>query len=127
MKKLTTPGGLKWTQDRVCTFRRDRRIRKSKPKEGEDVLTMNQAQAYLDISHNALLALARKGVIDPNQVIDFAPWRIARQTLDSEEVQGMVRVLKATGRLPKGGSPKTQPGLFDANKGVRSKVGRGAL
>ena len=39
----------------------------------------------------------------------------------------MVDVLKATGRLPKGGSPKTQRGLFDANNGVTSKVERGAL
>ena len=39
----------------------------------------------------------------------------------------MIIVLKATGRLPKRGSPENQSGLFDANKGLTSKVERGAL
>ena len=90
-------------------------------------MTMTQAQEHLGVSHNGLLALVRRGVIDPNQVTDFAPWRIARQEIESDEVHDMIKVLKATGRLPKGGSPKSQPGLFDAINGVTSKVERGAL
>ena len=30
-----------------------------------------------------------------------------------DHVQGLVRYLKDTGRLPRGGSPKDQPSLFD--------------
>ena len=119
-------GGKRWggkPLDPVAGATRGR-IRQAKQQQGKDVLTLSQAQEYLGISHNGLLALSRRGVIHSNQVTDFAPWRIARQELDSDEVQELVRVLKATGRLPKGGSPESQPGLFDASNGVTSKVGR---
>ena len=90
-------------------------------------MTMNQVQAHLGIGHNAVLALARRGAITPNQITDFAPWRVSPAEVHSEEVQRLVKVLKETGRLPRGGSPKDQPGLFDAGKGVTSKVKKGAL
>ena len=84
-------------------------------------------QEYLGIGHNGVLALARRGAITPNQITDFAPWRVSRAEVDSETVQGLVKILKENGRLPRGGSPKDQPGLFDAGKGVTSKVKKGAL
>ncbi len=107
-------------------FRKTHRIPQSKAPRSEDVLTMNQAVEYLRISHNGLLGLVRRGVVDTNQVTDFAPWQVDRRQLDSDEVQTMVKVLKTTGRLPKGGSPDLQPGLFDANNGLTSKVQRRA-
>ena len=79
-------------------------------------MTMTGAQDYLALSHNAMLGLVRAGAVSTNQITEFAPWRVAREELDSEHVQYMVRVLKATGRLPKGGSPKNQLTLFDDHK-----------
>jgi hypothetical protein len=59
------------------------------------------------------MALIRRGVIHTHQVTDFAPWRIPRAELDSEEVQKLVRGLKKTGRCPAGrGSPNSQESLF---------------
>ena len=127
MKKILTSGGLRWTRDRARDFRRQRHIHGPGKRERDDSMTMNQVQEYLGIGHNAVLALARRGAITPNQVTDFAPWRVSRADVDSEEVQGLVRSLKETGRLPRGGSPKGQPGLFDAGKGVTSEVKKGAL
>ena len=112
MKQMTTPRGLRWTQDRVRDFRKQHRIRSAKLREDADHLTMNATQAFLGISHNALLALTRMGAISKNQVTDFAPWRISRKQLDSEQVRQLVKVLKSTGRLPKGGSPKDQLSFF---------------
>ena len=114
MKKMHTPGGLLWTQDRVRDFRRQRHIRGPGKGRAEDALTMNQVQERLGIGHNAVLALARRGAITPNQVTDFAPWRVPSAQLESEQVQHLVAHLKQNGRLPKGGSPKSQPELFDA-------------
>ena len=105
MKTLTTHRGLRWTKDRVRDFRRHHRITAGKQERDPDILTMNQAQTYLGIGHSGILALARAGAISKNQITEFAPWRVSRKELDSEYVQHMVRVLKATGRLPKGGSP----------------------
>jgi hypothetical protein len=77
-----------------------------------DCLTQNEAMEYLGISKNALLALVRRGVLSSNQITDFAPWRIPREQLDSKPVQRLVKTLKESGRLPKGGSPDSHPRLF---------------
>ncbi len=113
MKKIETPQGLRWTQDRVRDFRKYHRITAQKPKKNPDQLTMNETCSYLDVSRNALLALVRKRAVSPNQVTDFAPWRVSRAELDSDQVQGLVRTLKQTGRLPKGGCPDNQLTLFN--------------
>lgn len=114
MKKITTRSGLRWTKDRVQCFRKEHRLRRGKPlRDDADYLTMQQAMEYLEISYNAICRLEEMGAISKNQITDFAPWRVSRAELDSDSVQGLVRTLKATGRLPKGGSPKNQLTLFD--------------
>ena len=128
MKKMSTPGGLRWTQDRVMNFRRQRRIHGPNKRDGgDDVMTMNQIQQYLGIGHNGVLALVGRGAITTNQITDFAPWCVSREQLDSEEVQSLVKILKQTGRLPRGGSPMPQSGLFDAEQGLTSEINKGAL
>ena len=59
------------------------------------------------------MALEKLGVISKNQVTDFAPCRISRKELDTERVQSLVRIMKKTGRLPKGGYAEGQLDLFD--------------
>lgn len=109
MKKLLTPRDLPWTMDRVKSFRANHRIRTARRADPEDVLTGQQAREYLGIGYNGLLALIRRGLVHTHQVTDFAPWRIPRAELDSEEVRKLVRALKKTGRCPAGGgSPETQ-------------------
>jgi hypothetical protein len=113
MKKLSTPRGLRWTKDRVQSFRTRNRIKPSNKTDDSDVMTGQQARDYLGIGYNGLMALVRRDVIHTNQVTDFAPWRIARAELDSEPVRTLVEILKATGRLPpRGGSPQNQRQLF---------------
>ncbi len=125
MKKLLTPRGLSWTMDRVQSFRAHHRIRKAKQAAPEDVLTGQQAREYLGIGYNGLLALIRRDVVHTHQVTDFAPWRIPRAELDSEEVQELVRILKKTGRCPAGrGSPdsrESQDSLFPGKQGTLQK------
>jgi hypothetical protein len=125
MKKLLTPRGLHWSMDRVKSFRAHHRIRTAKRAAPEDVLTGQQAREYLGIGYNGLLALIRRGVVHTHQVTDFAPWRIPRAELDSEEVRKLVRVLKKTGRCPAGrGSPESrnsQNSLFPSKPSILQK------
>lgn len=114
MKKILTPRELRWTQDRVKQFRSHHKIRQGRGAADEDrFVTCQQAREYLGVGYNTLLVLIQRGVLHNHQVTDFAPWRIPREELDSEEVQGLVRILKSTGRLPKGGYPRNQAWLFD--------------
>ena len=113
MRQIAMPRGLSWTQNRVTTFRNRNRIRTVKHTPNPDRLTMKEATAYLDISRNSLLGLVKMGAVAKNQITEFAPWRVSRSQLDSEYVRGLVKTLKKTGRLPRGGCPTDQPMLFD--------------
>lgn len=127
MNGTTTPGGLRWTQDRVRDYRKQQRIHAPAPDRNRDTMTMNQVQTHLGVSHNGVLAMVRLGLLVPDQVAPFAPWRVPRQQVETAEVQRAVAQLKATRRLPKGGSPGQQPGLFNANTGLTTEVKEGAL
>ncbi len=74
---------------------------------------MSESTKYLGVGYNGLLGLVRLGAVSRNQITEFAPWRVSRAELDSDRVQSLVRALKTTGRLPRGGSPKNQLTLFD--------------
>ncbi len=113
MKKIQTPRGLRWTEERVTALRKQHRIRTTKHQRDPDYLTMNEAAKHLGVGHNGLLGLVRLGAVSQNQITQFAPWRVSRAELDSDHVQSLVRFLKTTGRLPRGGSPKNQLTLFD--------------
>ncbi len=112
MKKLATPRDLPWNKDRVRAFRSHHRIRQGSLGPDPDTLTGQQARDYLGIGYHGLTALIRCGAVHANQITDFAPWRISRAELDSEQVQALVRALKRTRRLPAGGSPRHQQALF---------------
>jgi DNA invertase Pin-like site-specific DNA recombinase len=113
MKKTTTPRDLRWTKDRVKSFRSRNRIRTGPKPDPSDVLTGQQARDYLGVGYHGLTALVARGAIHTNQVTDFAPWRISRAELDSDYVQYLVAVLKRTGKLPpEEGSPQLQAELF---------------
>jgi hypothetical protein len=112
MKKIPTPRELRWTQDRVQQFRHHHGIRQRGQPPDDRFFTCQQAREYLGVGYNGLMGLIRRGVIHKNQVTDFAPWRIPREELDSEDVQSLVRTLKAKGRLPAGGCPQAQTRLF---------------
>lgn len=113
MKGILTPRDLRWSQDRVTRFRRKHGIRRLESGMDGSTLSCQQAQDYLGISHNALRSLVRRGVVESNQVTAYAPWRISREALETEEVQTLVQILKAQGRLPPhGGSPDVQTELF---------------
>lgn len=114
MKKVETPTGLRWTKDRVREFRYHHHLRSKAASSSKDEdFSLKGAAHYLGISRRGLLGLVRMGAVSKNQVTDFAPCRIRRGELDSEQLQGLVRILKATGRLPKGGCPKGQLTFFD--------------
>jgi len=113
MKQIMTPRDLRWTKDRVESFRSRHRIKKCKNNDDPEVLTGQGARDYLGIGYHGLTALVQRGLIHTNQVTDFAPWRISRAELDSQPVQRMVRELKNSGRLPPHGeSPQQQKELF---------------
>ncbi|MBI4880694.1 MAG: recombinase family protein [Planctomycetes bacterium] len=117
IKAFTTPTGLRWTQSRVAELRANHHIRVAPPRDPE-LFTCEQAMSYLGVSRNTLRALIERGVLHNRQVTEYAPWQIAKSELDSKPLRDLISCLRATGRLPKGGSPTSQLRLFDENKGL---------
>jgi len=111
MKKTTTPRGLRWTRDRVKSFRNQHGIPHEPPADDAEV-TGQQAANALGVS-TGLEGLFRVGLLHNHQTIDFAPWRIPRSEVDSPKVREAVRVMKANRILPKNwGCPSDEPELF---------------
>ncbi|MDI7268692.1 MAG: recombinase family protein [Myxococcota bacterium] len=109
MKKLVTPRGLRWSQDRVRDFRGQHHIRLAPPPDSAHFMTGQQVAARLGISRHGVEGLLRVGAIRNQRVTDFAPWRIPRADVESDAVRKLVETLKRTGRLPQiGGCPDHQ-------------------
>ena len=112
LKKLMTPSGLRWTQDRVSAFRNKHHLTKCGRSDEQEYLSLKCASALLGISPTALRELVKRGAISASQVTEFAVWRIPRRDLDSESVQRLASALKRTGRLPDQ-TPPGQTTLFE--------------
>ena len=123
MKHIPTPRGLRWSQDRVRSFRAQHHVQHQPAPDDADFLTGQQASLRLGVSRHGLDALIRIGVLHNVQTIDFAPWRIPRAEVESERVREVVRVIKANRVLPKnfklGGCPSDQSELFSMISGVQ--------
>ncbi len=111
LKQQLAPRGHKWTQDGVARFRKAHDIQAPRPVDAEEYLTGKQVAERLGISRCGVEGLIRIGALHNHQVIEFAPWRIARSEVDSAEVRALVKVLKRTGRLPREGCLECQLSL----------------
>jgi hypothetical protein len=113
MKKLLTPRGLRWTQDRVRNFRLQHHILCQPQQDHNDFCSGCEAAEILGVSRHALEALFCIGVLHNVQNIDFVPWKIPRAEVLSDRVREVVTVMKANRILPKnyapGGCPSDQP------------------
>jgi DNA invertase Pin-like site-specific DNA recombinase len=110
MNDLQTPKGYQWNKDRVINFRRAHKIKLS-IKSKKDLFTSQGAKKYLNVSRNALNTLVKAGLINTNQVIEFAPWEVHKKQLDSEPVQQALKNLKQTGFLFPGKNSSKQLSL----------------
>ncbi len=126
MQGTTTPGNLPWSASRAMSFRHQHQITLGDRPSPSEVLTQTEAAQYLGVSRNGLLGMERIGAITRNQVAAFAPWRVERKQLDSEEVQALARALKASGRLPRGGCPQGQLSLLGEKQGSPTTPRKGA-
>jgi hypothetical protein len=112
MKQTTTPRGLRWTMDRVRQFRHHHKIRLSVPPNDPDILNSAQVAEYLGVSRRALSSLVQRGIINPGQVTDFAPWAVHRSHLDSRPVQQAVSAIKNSKKGTQGGDGAENQGLL---------------
>jgi hypothetical protein len=115
-----TGKGMRWTQTRVATARRNHLIRGQKrAKPDPEVLTLNQAAKNLNVSPQTIRRLVEAGYLAMQQVAPRAPWEIRRSDLDTDSIRRIIDRLHRTGKLDfERGSVAGQGSLFSENKGV---------
>ena len=95
-----TGKGNRCTQSRVAYVRKKYSIpAPDKDKLDPDILTLGQATKYCGVSDTALMRLINGKILVAEQVAPYAPLEIKRTDLDSEPVAGILKRLKATGKL----------------------------
>jgi DNA invertase Pin-like site-specific DNA recombinase len=113
-----TGKGNRWTQPRVAFVRK--KYAMAPPDEATrdgTILTLAQASKHSGVSDTTLLKLIQEGILVAEQVAPYAPLEIKRADLDSEPVAGILKRLKATGKLTLGGDPlANQRSLFGENQ-----------
>ena len=113
-----TGKGNRWTQSRVASARRKYAI--DPPDEATrdtDILTLAQATRHSGVSDTTLMRLIKENILAAEQIAPYAPLEIKRTDLDSEPVSGILKCLKATGKLILDGDTSVnQQSLFEENQ-----------
>jgi hypothetical protein len=110
-----TGKGKRWSQTRVAYVRKKYAIDPPDETTRDDgILNLAQATQYSSVSDTTLLKLIQENILAAEQIAPYAPLEIRRADLDSEPVLGILKRLKATGKLILDGDPLTnQQSLFD--------------
>jgi hypothetical protein len=76
-----------------------------------------QATQHSGVSDTTLLKLIQENILAAEQIAPYAPLEIKRADLDSEPVSGILKRLKATGKLIlEGDALANQRSLFTENQ-----------
>jgi len=74
-----TGKGNRWSKNRVAAARRRYVINgHRRPRPDPEVLSLQQAARYCEVSSTTMKRLVASGLLDRNQVAPWAPWEIKR-------------------------------------------------
>ncbi len=113
-----TGKGKRWSQTRVAYVRKRYDIDPPDETTRDDgILNLAQATHYRGVSDTMLLKLINENILAAEQIAPYAPLEIKHTDLDSEPVFGILKRLKATGKLIfDGDALANQRSLFDENQ-----------
>lgn len=97
-----TGKGNGWNKPRVCSLRSYHQIPIFDPaiKEREGFMNMKEASDHLAISPMSVRRLLKKGILQGKQFIDYAPWIIKIEHLESDMVKNAIASIKAGRKVP---------------------------
>jgi hypothetical protein len=94
-----TGTGKTWRAHSVSNLRYTHRL--PNYLKGKDWLTVEQTAAALEVSETVIRRLIKQRVLPANQVVELAPWIIARQDLKLSRVQAEIKAVHQGRQLPK--------------------------
>jgi DNA invertase Pin-like site-specific DNA recombinase len=96
---LKTGSGNNWVELRVRTARSYHKFPSYDPTLRQNILTLEEASESLGVSHKIVRRLIDSKVITATQVVPWAPWEIAAESIQSEQVRREVAAVKRGSRI----------------------------
>jgi DNA invertase Pin-like site-specific DNA recombinase len=94
-----TGTGKTWRAHSVANLRYTHRL--PNYLKGKDWLTVEQTAAALEVSETVIRRLIKQRILPARQVVELAPWIIARQDLALPRVQAEIKAVRHGRQLPK--------------------------
>ncbi|MCP5112053.1 MAG: hypothetical protein GY953_14585 [bacterium] len=96
-----TGKGLRWTQMRVTSARRNHGIRGHlRTPANPNLLNLTQAAEHCGVGRHIIQRLVADGTVTNEQEVPMAPWELRRAELDSEPVRRVLEQYRRTGKYP---------------------------
>jgi len=111
--RIRTGAGNPWSPMRVASMRCYHEwpaFSSTEPKP--DLLTLEQAAQVLGVCATTTRKLIDLKIVQANQVVPCAPWRISREALQTEPVRRAVAAIKASNRAPQARLDSNEDLLF---------------
>jgi hypothetical protein len=114
---LRTGRGNRWTQERVNSLRKWRKIPCYSPErqQTEGWMNLTKAAAYVDVNPKVLRRAVEQGKVEASHPLPDGPWVFNREYLDQPATRETLGRLRLRQRHP-GGQPPGELSLFKSTK-----------
>jgi DNA invertase Pin-like site-specific DNA recombinase len=97
---LRTGVGNPWNKLRVCSLRSYQQLPAFNPDQPQSTLTLEEAARRLQVSAVSIRRLIAEDILPADQVVEYAPWEISAEALESESVRKAISNIKNRATRP---------------------------
>jgi hypothetical protein len=112
---MRTGIGNTWDKTRVYSLRQYHRLPGFDPQHPRTTVTLKEAAQRLQLSEASVRQMILEKKLPATQVVEYAPWEIPVEELDSEEVQNKVCAIKTGATRPQKQTVEKQETLFSVS------------
>ena len=109
---MRTGVGNTWDKDRVYSLRNYHRLPGFDPQHPCTTVTLKEAAQRLQVSEGTVRQMIEQKRLPATQVVEYAPWEISVEALDSEEIRKIVGEIKRGTIRPQKQNAENQQTLF---------------
>jgi DNA invertase Pin-like site-specific DNA recombinase len=109
--EMRTGAGNTWDKSRVLSLRHHHHLPAFDPQRPRTTFSLKEAAQQLQISEGSVRQMIVEKILPAAQVVEYAPWEIPAEALDSESVRRTVLAIK-NGRRPRRHAGEDQQSMF---------------
>jgi hypothetical protein len=109
---MRTGVGNTWDKDRVYSLRHHQKLPGFDPQRPRSHVTLKEAAQRLQVSEGSVRHMIVEKKLPATQVVEYAPWEIPVEALDSEEVRKIVSKIKNGSTRPQKPTVEEQQTMF---------------